>query len=360
MKRFALAAAMFMMISGAFAQADLQPLAIVKLNKSETITLKQLKSRVETYKKQQGIASFTVEQKKEILEAMIDEKLVIQAAQKAGLTITDTQVNQYFLQNLSQQVGRQVTEAEFADIVKQSTGLTLDDFMKDQVGMNVAEFKAYLKNELIAQQYVLSAKQAEISKIVPSDADIRSFYEMNKASFVQSDMMKLFLVIVPKGDNSAAAKAKIDTLYNDAKSKKVSVDTLKANLAKDKSYQGGDILVSKTQINAQQLGVSFTELLDLFEKNVGFFSDLNETDNDYQFYTVRQKYPQKMLALSDLVQPETTITVYDYIKQNLTQQFQSEALIKAVNDITSELNTPTNVDRKKTGKDLEKLLNWEK
>ncbi len=361
MKRFALAATMIFMIAAtAFAQADLQPLAIVKLNKSETITLKQLKSRVETYKKQQGIASFTVEQKKEILEAMIDEKLVIQAAQKAGMTITDTQVNQYFLQNLSQQVGKQVTEAEFADIVKKSTGLALDDFMKDQVGMNVADFKAYLKNELLAQQYVLVSKKDEISKIVPSDSDIRSFFEMNKASFVQSDMMKLFLVVVPKGSDANAAKTRITSLYNDAKSKKVSVDTLKANLSKDKSYQGGDILVSKTQVNAQQLGISYKELLDLFEKDIGFFSDLNETENDFQFYTVRQKYPQKMLSLSDIVQPETTVTVYDYIKQNLTQQFQSEALIKAVNDITSELNTPTNVERKKTGKDLEKLLSWEK
>lgn len=359
MKRLALAAAMFMMVvTGAFAQADLQPLAIVKLNKSETITLKQLKTRVETYRKQQGISSFTIEQKKEILEAMIDEKLVVQAAQKAGLNITDTQVNQYFLQNLSQQVGRPVTEAEFADLIKKSTNLSLDDFMRDQVGMNVAEFKAYLKNELIAQQYVMQAKQDVIAKIAPADGDIRSFYEMNKASFVQSDMLKLFLVIVPKAADAAAAKAKANALYADAKNKKTSIDSLKANLAKDSSYQGGDIFVSKTAVNAQQLGISFNELIDLFNRELGFFSELNETENDYQFYTIRAKYPQKMLALSDLIQPETTITVYDYIKQNLTQQLQSEALIRAVQDITGELNTPTNVDRKKTGTALEKLLDW--
>ena len=122
MKKIILAAALaFSMAFGAFAQSDLQPLAIVKLNKSETITLKQLKNRVETYQKQNNMPSFTVDQKKEILDAMIDEKLVVQAAAKAGMSITDTQVNQYFLQNISQQVGRSVTEAEFAEIVKKQT-----------------------------------------------------------------------------------------------------------------------------------------------------------------------------------------------------------------------------------------------
>ena len=111
MKKLVLAATLAIsMAFGAFAQSDLQPLAVVKLNKSETITLKQLKNRVEIYQKQNNTSNFTVEQKKEILDAMIDEKLVVQAAQKAGMSITDTQVNQYFLQNVSQQVGRPVTE----------------------------------------------------------------------------------------------------------------------------------------------------------------------------------------------------------------------------------------------------------
>ena len=57
MKRFALCVSLILMAgTGIFAQADLQPLATVKLNKSETITLKQLKNRVEIYGKQNGIS----------------------------------------------------------------------------------------------------------------------------------------------------------------------------------------------------------------------------------------------------------------------------------------------------------------
>ena len=344
--------------SSLFAQADLQPLAIVKLNKSETITLKQLKSRVDVYGRQNGRSSFTVDEKKEILNAMIDEKLVVQAASKAGMSITDTQVNNYFLANVSQQLGRSVTEAEFEEIVKQQTGKTLDEYMKSTVGMGVSEYKSYLKNQLIAQNYVMQQKQDEIKKAAPSDEEIRAFYELNKSSFVQNDMLKLFLVIFPKGNDATAAKTKAENLLKDFKDKKTTTDKIKSNASNSKDYQGGDLFISKTTQHAQQLGVSYNELLELFGKDVNYISGITETENDFQFYSVRAKYSAKMLGLSDVVQPETTITVYDYIKSNLTQQKQSQAMIAAVQDVTKSLDTPENVDRKKTGAALDKLLNW--
>ena len=126
-------------IGAVFAQSDLQPLATIKLNKSESITLKQLKARAETYKKQTGLTSFTNEQKKEILDSLIDERLVVQAATKAGMVLTDSQVNELFLQTLANQVGQVVTEAEYAAIVKNQTGLTMDQFFQNQLAMSVSE-----------------------------------------------------------------------------------------------------------------------------------------------------------------------------------------------------------------------------
>ncbi|MBR1536779.1 MAG: peptidyl-prolyl cis-trans isomerase [Treponema sp.] len=357
MKKIILAATLALsFVFGAAAQSDMQPLAVVKLNKTETITLKQLKNRVETYQKQNNAANFTVDQKKEILDAMIDEKLVVQAAQKAGMNITDTQVNQYFLQNISMQVGRSVTEAEFSEIVKKQTGKSLDDFMKEQVGLNVADYKAYLKNQLLAQQYVMQQKQGELQKIAATDEEIRKFYDLNKASFVQNDMLKLFLVVVPKGGNPEGAKIKAEALLNGVKNKTLSLDKIKSDSGKD--YQGGDLFIQKTAQHAQQLGVSYNDLLELFTRDVNYLSTLTETDTDYQFYSVRQKYNAKMLAISDLVQPETTTTVYDYIKANLTNQKQSSALLEAVQEITKSLRTPSNFEYKQKEEKLKKLLDW--
>jgi len=83
-----------------FAQSDLQVLAVVKLNKSESITVKQLKTRVEAYQMQRHI-SLSLDDRKKVLESMIQERLVAQAAQKAGITIPDSAVDQNFLQQIS-------------------------------------------------------------------------------------------------------------------------------------------------------------------------------------------------------------------------------------------------------------------
>lgn len=360
MKRFALSAVLVLttMICVA-AQSALQPLVVVKLNGHETITVKDLKNRVDTYQ-QQANQTFDISQKKEILNSMVDQKLIVQAARKAGVTITDSQVDQYFLQSMSQYVGRQVTEKELVDLVRQQMKMSLDELMQKQVGMTLVEYKATLKEQLLAQQYILSRKQSEMQGVSASDKEIRDFYELNKASFVQNDMMRMFLVIIPKGTDEVAAKTKAEKTLNEFKTGKLTLDQMRnqSKNPENAAYSAGDVLISKTELNARQLGIPYDRLLKIFAEELNTASDIKETEKDFQFYTILEKYPAKMLLLSDVVQPGTTFTVYDYIKQNLTQTKQSQFLQEAILDISKELNVATNVEWKKSGADLDKLLNW--
>lgn len=363
MKKTLFFAAVLLAVGAAlFAQSDLQPLANIKIgNKTETITLKQLKTRVDIYQKQARGQIFTVDQKKEILDAMIDEKLVCGAAQKMGMAVTDSQANEYFLQAVAQQVGQQVTEQEFAKIVKEQSGMTLDDFFKAQVGMNVSDYKAYLKNQLLSEQYILANRQKEIQAIAATDAEIRAYYELNKSSFVQSDMLKLFLVIIPKVGDGKDAKKTADSLMAELKSGKTTPAKIKARLQDPKAnlnYKAGDILINKSAQASQQLGIDYSSLLELFGKTKGFYSEINESEVDCQFFTILEKYDAKMLTISDIVQPDTTVTVYDYIRGQLTQQKQYQYLQTAVKEVTETLRTPENFQMIKTGDALIKLLNW--
>ena len=190
-----------------FAQSDLQVLAVVKLNKNESITLKQLKTRCDAYGKQIG-RSLTVEERKQVLETIIDETLIVQAAIKAGASIPDSYVDEYFTQTISQSLGVSVTEKELEEVLKKQQGKTLDEVLVENLGMTKAEYKTYLKNQLIIQQYVAQKNQAEIQKVAATDEEIRLAYESNKSSFVWNDMATLFLVIVPKGNDPDAAKLK--------------------------------------------------------------------------------------------------------------------------------------------------------
>lgn len=360
MKKLALVCLMALSTLGAvFAQSDLQVLAIVKLNKSESITVKQVKARTTPYEKQIGRA-LTVDERKEVLTTLIQEKLMMQAAQKDGINIPDSAVDQYFAQGMSQQLGVNVSEKELNDIIKQTQGMTLDELLQRQVGMNSTAYKAYLKEQLMIQQFVVKSKQAEIQAVAPTDDEIRAFYEANKASFVWNDMLKVFLVMVAKENNADSAKLKANDLRNQMVDKKTSNDQLVVqSKAENSGFQAGEILLAKTEPFAQRLGYSFDELRTLFNQKEGFVSDIKETPNDFRFLSVGKKYDAKLLAIGDVVQPDTTVTVYDYIRGNLGQQKQMQYVQNAARALAESLNTSENVDMKKSGEALNKLLSWE-
>ena len=359
MKRFAIALFALFMSAAVFAQSDLQVLAVVKLNKNESITVKKLKTRVEMYEKQRGTA-LSVDDRKKVLDALIQEKLVLQAAQKAGVTLTDSAVEQMFLQQVSSQLlGRTVTQSELEEVVKQETNLSLDDFMKQQIGMSVEEYKTYLKNQTIVQQYIMRQRENELKAVAATDEEIRSFYELNKSSFVWTDMMKLFLVVVPKANDGEAARVKADDLYKKLKEKKLSSNQITVESKKENSgFQSGEILINKNQTSAQQLGISYTDLISLFSNEKDYISNVSEFDTHFQFYMIIKKYDAKLLGLSDVVQPDSTTTVYDYIRSSLGQQKVMQYFTIAAQEIAEGLDKEENVERKKTGDALTKLLTW--
>lgn len=341
------------------AQADLQVLAIVKLNGRASIYVKQVRSRTDFYEKQMQ-KSLSVDDRKKILDTIIDEKLVMQAAEKAGVTVPESAVDQYFLQSMSQQVGRELTEQELNNIIKQQFNMSLDDYLKQQFGMSLAEYKDRLRTTLVAQQYVLSQRQKEIQSIAPTDDEIRNFFSMNDGKFVQNEMLKMFIVNVPKASNAEAARAKVNELLNGYKSKKITHDQI---LVKSKTpsegYNAVDAYINKNEISAAQLGVSIKSLSDIFARNKGYVSDVFDNPANFQFYVIMEKYSKKFLEIGDVLQPGSNVTVYEYIKSGLTQQKQAAYLQNALDEIAKSLDTEANVDRKKKDKDLNKLLSWE-
>lgn len=360
MKKLALVFMMLFVATGAlFAQSDLQVLAVVKVNKSESITLKQLKQRCDIYQKQLG-RNLTGDEKKKILDTLIDEKLVYQSAQKAGLSIPDSYIDQYFLQSISQSIGKEVSEKELADIVKKTQNKSLDEFLIDSTGMNVTEYKNYLKNQLIIQQYVVQVNKDKLQKVAPTDEEIRIAYESNKSSFVWNDMIKVLLVIVEKGSDADAAKNKLTDLLNKYKDKKLTSEQIAIQSQSESAgYKAAEIIVPKNEQSANGIGMTLQNLIFVFEQGKGYLSGTQETTGDYRFLSVLEKYDAKMLGISDIVQPDTTVTVYDYIRSSLTQQKQAAYVATAAQELSTSLNTAENVERKKTGAALDKLLAWE-
>ena len=82
----------FILSLGISAQTNLQPIAEVNLSSRTPITLGQLKTRVSALEKEIG-RKMTFEERKQTLDGLINERLIVQAAEKDGIKIMDSEVN---------------------------------------------------------------------------------------------------------------------------------------------------------------------------------------------------------------------------------------------------------------------------
>jgi basic membrane protein len=346
-------------VGSLFAQTNLQPIAEVKLSSRAPITLGQLKTRVSALEKEIG-RKMTFEERKQVLDGLINERLIVQAAEKDGIKPTDSEVNNFFNTYISNQLGQQVSEAEFAKLIKEKTNMSLDEYIKAQNGMTLAEFKNFLRTQYIAQAYVTQKKQNELQSIPsPSDEQIRSYYEVNKQSFVQPDTVQLFLVVVPKGDKAGAAEKTIKDIQKKLTANpKATADIRTKSQEKNSDYQAGEMFVSKTALAAEQLGIPMEELLKIFNMKAGDVSPITETGSNYQCFVVIEKKDAKILGLSDVIEPGGNVSLYEYIKKMVIMQRQNEAMSNALISVTNDLRKPENFVIFKTGAELEKTLSW--
>lgn len=358
MKKYLITVCVLLSLSvSIFAQTNLQPIAEVKLGSRVPITLGQLKTRVSALEKEIG-RKMTFEERKQTLDGLINECLIVQAAEKEGIKITDSEVNNYFNEYVSSQLGRQVVESDFAQIIKENTNMSLDEYMKSQNGMTLAEFKNFLRTQLTAQAYVMQKKRDDLQAIPgPGDEQIRSWYEVNKQSFVQPDLVQLFFVVAPKTEKTAEKTVK-DIQKKLTSNAKVIADIRTQSHKKNAAYQAAEIFIPKTSLGAERLGISMDELLKIFNMKVGEVSSVTEVGPNYQCFIVLEKKEAKILGLSDVVEPGSNVSLYEYIKKTMIMQRQSEALNNALVSVTNDLRKPENFVVFKADADLEKTLSW--
>ena len=349
--------------TGIFAQADLQPVAIVRLTKSEPITVKQLKSEIEkliytdlanrmgraptTQEVARGVDSLTTAQRKEALDAMINERLAIQAAERDRITVTDNELNQQINQLRTQMVeatGRQPTEDEFAQAIRA------------QFGQDMPTFREWVRRQMTVEKYLMSKKQNIITSITqPTEAEIVSFYNLAKAQFIRPDTIRFSMIQVPYGADTASkarAKETADRLTREIGSNPGRFDeAVVRGQAPNSGYMAGDGGYLPLNLEARQ--VAGGEFIDVAMRlKQGEVSRLIEGIRGYQIIKVTETLSQKNLELDDILQPGRAGTVRQYISSNLLQQKQEEVLAKATAELVSELRTgnPFQV--------MEANLNW--
>lgn len=331
-----------------FAQSDLQPVAIVRLTKSEPITVKQLKTEIEramwanlvqavgriptTVELNSAVEKLTVDQRRQALDTVINEKLALQAAERDKVVVTDNEINQQITllkTQMAQEIGRQPTDAEFATAIKNETGQELP------------AFRDTMKRQAVVQKYLLSKKQDLFSGIKePTEQEIVNAYNLNKSQFIRPDTVRFSMIQVPFGADSAAkAKAKelIESLNREIGSNPSRFDeAVQKGQTPNSSYQAGEGgYLPRNPLAQQRAGENFINAA--FSMKQGEVSRVIEGLRSYHIIKITESLPMKALELDELVEPGSRVTVRQFIAANLFQQRQQEVLGRASQELIVEL-----------------------
>jgi parvulin-like peptidyl-prolyl isomerase len=319
------------------AQMDLQPAAIVRLTKSEPITVKQFRTEVEKMEKQER-RSLTASERRQVLDLMINERLAIQAAEQDKISVSENEINQQLQQLravLAQNIGRQPTEAEFATAVK------------NEYDLEIPAFREQVRRQYLVQKYLVSKKQDLIQSVKnPTEADIEKFYTLNKAEFVRPDTVRFSMIQVPFGASAAEktkAKELADRLVREIGSNPAKFDeAVIKSQSPNSGYQGGDAGYVPRNTQAQQV-VGEKLLNTAFSLKQGEVSPLVEGTQGYSIIKVTETYEMKSLALDDVIQPGNRMTVHDYIGSRLLQERQQGIMLQASQELVAELRKGNSV-----------------
>ncbi|MDR2370390.1 MAG: SurA N-terminal domain-containing protein [Treponema sp.] len=333
-----------------FAQdLQLQPIAKVNLIKTEVITVKQYRSEVERTEKTTG-RPLTADLRKQILDMMINEKLVLQAAERDKIGITENEVNQQIdrLRTLlARNIGRQPTEAEFATAVKNQYSLELPAF-RDQV-----------RRQLVLNKYLEAKKGAIINSFKePTEEDILKTYDLTKSQFVRPDVVRFSMIQIPYGSNAAETRRTAENLVREIGSNPTRFDE-KVNNGRvpnaNLGYQSfKDEYIQKDMQSQQMMGADF--ITAAFALKQGEVSPLLDNGQFFRIIKVTETYEMKTLALNDIFQLGTPYTVRDYIGNTLLQERQLEALQKATEELTRELRTGRSYEDPDNSRDCKRVF----
>jgi parvulin-like peptidyl-prolyl isomerase len=316
-----------------FSQSGLQTVATVNIIRTESITVNQFRTEIESIQKATG-RPLNEAEKRQVLDAMVNEKLVLQAAERDKIIVSDNEINQHFQElrsMLAQNIGRQPTDAEFTQAIR------------NEFGMEVQAYRDQYRKQLISQKYLVSKKQNLLNTLKPpTEAEVAAEYTLLKGELVRPETVRFSMIQIPYGPDAASrskAKETADRLIREIGTDPTKFDDVAARSVRPNSgYQAGD--AGYLPRNQEARNLVGTDLMNAaFSLRQGQISPLIEGVQGFNIIKITENYVQKNLELDDILQLGTRFTVKDFIGQRMFEQRQQAILAQATEELIRELRT---------------------
>ena len=256
----------------------------------------------------------------EALRTLIDNEIMLQRAEKAGLLASDADV-----------------DAKFNEL---KTPYTQEQFQKllDQRKMTVADLKAQIRRELSVQKLFNKEIGSHISI---SDADVTAFYNTNKASFnLPENRVHLAQILVTPNPDPNVNNLKNDKAQSDQQAKnKIQMIDLRVRQGEDFGTLAQSYSEDQFAANGGDIGFVPESTLDkanpelrkiIFEMAAGQVSPVIHTPEGYRIIKLISKEPAGQRQLSDpRVQEEIRQGLFQGKEQVLRSAFYEVARSEA-------------------------------
>lgn len=244
------------------------------------------------------------EARKEALDYLINQELIVQEGKKAGLVPKGAEVDA----ELAKIKQRFPTEDAFTQVLKQQ-------------GLTEKVLRGLIERGMIAKK-VLDTKVKPTAEPV-TDEDVADYYEEHKEEFVEPEKASarhILLKLSPDSsdEEKAAAKEKLQGVLKEARGGADFAELAKQHSEGPSAPQGGDL----GYFGRGQMVKPFEDVVFSSEPNQ--ISDIVETQFGYHIILVEDRKPEKTLALE---------SVSGRIKEMLEEKESNVALEKWLNII---------------------------
>jgi len=310
----------------------------------EMISSRQLNTRVEqvnAMRRAQGGQPLNMDEKVLLLNEMVAEALIRQAAEKEKVSISETELNgliQNYKKSAEAQLGVSITDQQFRELVQQQTGLVWEEYVKQ------------LRNQSIQQKYIMQKKQNLLSSVKqPVDKEIELFYRENATRFTNPEIVRFSHVFIDTRALSAQDKPKAreraENIRKEFETGLKTFDQLIVSYTDDvqSRYKGGDFgyIARNDQRAIAILGKPFFDTV--FSMAVNQVKGVIESNIGYHIVKVTEHHDPKLLKIDDPIEPNSPTTVRDFIRNGLLQQNQEAAFVQAMQEVIDELTKTGNV-----------------
>ena len=328
---------------GLWAQVIDQPVARVRLTKSEIITQKQLMKHVELLE-QQTRQQVSLEGRKKVLDLKIGEILINQAAARDNFRVTDTEVAES-IESYKRSMGAPISDAQFRLLVQNQLNISWDEFV------------ANMRQRMIQEKYILEKKRPLFAAIPEAtEEQVRDIYNAHATDFTNPLLVRFNHIFIDTRNLSetekAAALKRAEEALKELRSNAFKDVALKYSDDTGSKYRGGDFgYLARNDIQRETiLGKGFFDAV--FSLQLNQTSGIIHSNIGYHIVQVTERRDPKLLGLDDPIFPGSTVTVRQRIKDLVRVQNQQITFQKALTELVDELRKEAEITI------YEQNLNW--